>query len=197
MAILTHALDDLLATPQPDVASRLLYDWWQRKRGDRPMPGRGELDPGELKSILPTMLIIGVERAASSPALTFVCRLAGTEIDSRLGLKLTGLTLDAAPIGEERDTIRRQYETAVREKRPIFCSHNIVVNDDRYVEYDRMVVPLADERGEVTTLVAAVDFHCAYPIERGRPPDCTRPGYCDRVDRCLARRPVAGYPGGA
>jgi hypothetical protein len=64
----------------------------------------------------------------------------------------------------------------------------MVVNHDRYVEYDRLVVPLADAQGEVTTLLAAIDFHCAYPVERGRPADCPHPVYCERIDLCLARR---------
>ncbi|HVY99343.1 MAG TPA: PAS domain-containing protein [Dongiaceae bacterium] len=184
--------DDPGLPPASAAASLSLHDWWQRKRGRRPMPSRDDLDPLELKPILRSILVIGVEHAEFGRTLTFSCRLAGTEVDSRLGISVTGMTLDEAPLGATRDSIRRQYEIAVRERRPVFCSHNMVVNGERYVEYDRMVVPLADEQGEVSTLVAAVDFRCAYPVEHGRPPDCMRPAYCDRIDLCLAATAACG-----
>ena len=63
------------------------------------------------------------------------------------------------------------------------------VGGDRYVEYDRLVVPLSGESpGAVTALAAAVDFRCAYEITDGRPPLCNASGFCDRIDLCLARR---------
>ncbi len=178
---------EIMIPDRPDTATRILHDWWEHKRGGRSMPTRAELDPAELTAILRSILLIGIDRAPAGDSLAFNCRLAGTEVDSRLGISLTGLSLDTAPIGAARDSVQRQYEAAVRERRPVFCSHNMVVNGRRYVEYDRLVVPLAGAPdGAVSTLVAALDFHCAYPIERGRPPDCSRQAHCDRIDLCLA-----------
>jgi hypothetical protein len=187
MAPPTREPDAIPERVPAEAASRALYDWWLRKRDRRPMPMRSELDPQELKPILPHLVIVAVGRENGGDGLTFTCRLAGTEIDSRLGIRVTGLSLDDAPFGEHRASIRAQYETVVREKRPVFCVHNMVVNHTRYVEYDRMAVPLGDAAGEVSTLLAALDFHCAYGIEQGRPPNCPRPAYCDRIDLCLAR----------
>ena len=151
------------------------------------MPLRSELDPSELKPVLPSLIIIDVQRAAGAAAPTFACRLAGTAIDDRFGLRLTGLKLQDAPFGEVRPLIQAQYETCVRERRPIQCSHEMVVNESRYIEYDRLVVPLADAEGQVSMLVAAIDFHCAYPVQQGRPIDCPHPTFCERLDLCIAR----------
>lgn len=171
------------------TATRVLFDWWHSKRGERAMPGRAELDPIELKAILPTLLLIDVAPAASGSGHTFSCRLAGTEIDDRFGLRLTGLSLEQMPLGEARAVIQQQYETAVAEIRPVFCTHSLMMGD-RYVEYDRMVVPLGGAAGQVTALAAALDFKCAYLLANGQPPNCTHPDHCDRIDRCLGRPPL-------
>ena len=169
-------------------ATQVLHDWWQSKRGSRAMPARTELDPIELKAILPDFVLIDVQSNIGGEGHTFTYRLAGTEIDSRFGFRLTGRTLEQIPFGEAGAVIREQYEAAIREQRPIFCRHAVVVGGERYVEYERLVVPLrGDDHGKVTALAAAVDFHCAYLIERGRPSSCHCDGFCARIDLCLPR----------
>lgn len=152
------------------------------------MPARVELDPIELKGILADFILIDVRPKADGQGHAFAYRLAGTEIDSRFGVRLTGLKVDQIPFGDARDAIEQQYETAVREKRPVFCRHNVVVDGARYVEYERLVVPLSGNVPDaVTALAAAVDFSCAYVITDGSPPACSARGCCDRIDLCLAR----------
>ena len=154
------------------------------------MPGRSELEPAELRSILPDLILIDVGTAPDGQGHTFTYRLAGTEIDRRLGVNLTGRRLEEVPLGDAAAAIRKQYEAVVAEARPIFCKHKVVIGGERYVEYERLVVPLSgDQPGQITALAAAVDFHCAFTIANGRPPDCTTPPFCDRIDHCLAQTP--------
>ena len=171
------------------TATQALLDWWHGKRGERAMPSRAELDPIELKAILPNLLLIDVAPAPNGSGHVFSCRLAGTDLDERFGLRLTGLSLDQMPLCEARSVIQQQYETAVAEIRPVFCTHSLMMGD-RYVEYDRTVVPLSGSAGEVKALAAAVDFKCAYLLANGQPPDCTHPDHCDRIGRCLSRPPL-------
>src|SRR5262245_60122536 len=169
-------------------ATQVLHDWWESKRGTRAMPDRVELDPIELKGILADFVLIDVRPKADGEGHAFTYRLAGTEIDSRFGIRLTGLTTQEIPFGDARESIERQYETAVREKRPVFCRHHVVVDGQRYVEYERLVVPLSGNvPGEVTALAAAVDFSCAYVISDAPAPHCRGRGFCDQIDLCLAR----------
>lgn len=169
------------------LATRILLDWWQSMRGQRPMPARADLDPAALKSILPNLMLIDVRPDVAAQDHVFTCRLAGTEIDNRFGIKLTGLRLEEVPLGDALASIRRQYETAIAEARPVFCSHSVMVGSERYVEYDRVVVPLGGAEGEVKALAAAIDFKCAYLVTQGRPPACAHPHHCDRIDLCLTR----------
>jgi hypothetical protein len=169
-------------------ATQVLLDWWLAKRGGRPMPARADLDPIDLKAILPNLLLIDVQPAPKGRGHTFTCRLAGTEIDSRFGVNLKGMTLETSPFGEARAQIQQQYETAVKEVRPVCCGHNVVIGD-RYVEYDRLVVPLSNgDPGQVTALAAAIDFNCAHLLGDGRPAVCQPACRCDRIDLCLMRK---------
>jgi hypothetical protein len=178
-----------LCMTKSNPATQILYDWWQNRRGERAMPARAELDPVELKSILPDLVLIDVRPVpGGGPGHAFAYRLAGTEIDSRFGIRLTGLTVEQLPFGDAGASIRQQYETAVREKRPVSCSHRVVVGGERYVEYERLVVPLSGDGPDVVTaLAAAVDFRCAFGIDQGRPPYCSGQVFCDRIDLCLGR----------
>ena len=65
------------------TATQALLDWWHGKRGERAMPSRAELDPIELKAILPNLLLIDVAPAPNGSGHVFSCRLAGTELDER------------------------------------------------------------------------------------------------------------------
>ncbi|WP_395021616.1 PAS domain-containing protein [Dongia sp.] len=173
-------------------ATRILLDWWHAKRGPRAMPARADLDPLELKAILPQLLLIDVAVAAEPRRFVFTCRLAGTEIDSRFGVNLTGVTLDQAPFGEARAAIRQEYEAAVNEQLPVLCSHSVVVDGGRSVEYERLVAPLSGKDNAVTALAVAIDFNCVHRLESGRPSACSNLGPCDRIDLCLMRPAAPG-----
>jgi hypothetical protein len=169
-----------------------LHAWWEHQRGSRPMPCRSELDPAALRRALPDLLIIDVAPGADPGAHLFTYRLTGTRIDNRLGFSLKGRTVDMAQFGDATATIREQYETAVAERRPLLCTHTLLVGGARHIEYDRLVVPLSNEDGtDVVALVAAVNFICAYAVAQGKPKFCPDPAACDRKDLCV---PAYGAP---
>ena len=157
---------------------RRLLAWWEQARGDRAMPSRTDFDPARLRDLLPDLILVGVAPGRAPGEHVFQYRLTGTEIDAALGINLTGTTLDAAPFGCETETIRQQYETVVTESRPLICAHKLTVASRRYVEYQRLAVPLAAPDGSVAALLCLVDFKCAFTAERGRPADCPGPARC-------------------
>ena len=64
--------------------------YWQAKRGDRAMPWRRDIDPAELKPILPWMLVVEIE----PEPFRVLYRLAGTKVVEMNGIELTGRYLD-------------------------------------------------------------------------------------------------------
>jgi hypothetical protein len=169
-----------------------LYAWWQHRRAGRAMPRRSELDPAALRHALPDLLIIDVGAGTRPGTHVFTYRLTGTRVDSRLGINLKGRTVETAELGDATAAVQQQYETAVAERRALLSSHSLVVGERRHVEYHRLVVPLASEdEAEVASLVAAVDFMCAYAIGEGKPRFCPDPYACGQKDLYV---PMIGEP---
>src|SRR5882724_5804321 len=66
---------------------RVLH-YWNRQRGDEAAPPRARIDPCDLRSDLPHVLLWEIEHIGE-----YRCRLAGTEVDRTLGCSLTGARL--------------------------------------------------------------------------------------------------------
>jgi hypothetical protein len=79
------------------AACGALLERWLAWRGDRLMPQRSDVDPLQLKSILPHIVI--VEIRAQDLAIV---RLAGTAYREMFGLELTGRNIIDLASGEER-----------------------------------------------------------------------------------------------
>ncbi|ALA16204.1 MULTISPECIES: PAS domain-containing protein [Chelatococcus] len=66
------------------VTSRALYDYWNRLRGERAAPERGEIAPGEIRHILGDTFILDID--GGEPRF----RLAGTRLCTLVGGDLKG-----------------------------------------------------------------------------------------------------------
>ena len=67
------------------AASRELYAYWQKRRGDPPAPERAEIEPGPIRQVLSDVFILALDRGAAHPF-----RLAGTRICALFGRELKG-----------------------------------------------------------------------------------------------------------
>lgn len=63
--------------------SRLLFSYWDGLRGKRPAPDRSEIEPGEIRQLLPDMFILEVGRGRAAEF-----RLAGTRLCALFGREL-------------------------------------------------------------------------------------------------------------
>jgi hypothetical protein len=82
---------DLIISPVECTSSRVrrLYDYWQKARGDRPMPRRADIDPIEIWALLP---YVHVSEWHSDPKDVYY-RIAGTEIVATAGQEFRGRSL--------------------------------------------------------------------------------------------------------
>jgi hypothetical protein len=67
------------------AASRELYAYWEERRGKRPAPERGEIEPGAIRQILSDAFILALDGGAGHPF-----RLAGTRVCALFGRELKG-----------------------------------------------------------------------------------------------------------
>jgi len=65
--------------------SRKLFAYWNARRGARPAPERGDIEPGAIRDILGDSFIIGFDVEAGHPF-----RLAGTQVCTLFGRELRG-----------------------------------------------------------------------------------------------------------
>jgi len=73
------------------ASSRELFGYWTARRGSRPAPERGEIEPGALRRSLGDLFILEFDRRQGHPfrlAGTRVCALFGRELRSEAFLNL-------------------------------------------------------------------------------------------------------------
>ncbi|TXH39179.1 MAG: PAS domain-containing protein [Rhodospirillaceae bacterium] len=82
-----------------------LYDYWYEKCAGRAVPDRCDIDPAELTSLLPYLLIAEAE----AQPFRILYRLVGTKVVDMNGAEFTGLYLDEMT-GEQYNYIDRGTE---------------------------------------------------------------------------------------
>lgn len=138
---------DAFSIKDPDLCR--LYAYWADKRGDRLFPARRDIDPSEIKSLLPYVMLVDVLREP----LDFRIRLAGTEIVSRFGEELTGRLLAQIDLDGEAVSIFDCYASVVDSGEPRLDEEEFVRNDGRYMHYARLLLPLSNDQKGVDILL--------------------------------------------
>lgn len=82
------------------TATRELYDYWQRLRGNRPAPDRTEIEPSDIRRILGDTFIL---EANSRQEYRF--RLAGTRVCALYGRELKGRDFLSLWTGKDREAV--------------------------------------------------------------------------------------------
>lgn len=152
--------DDQLS-PSPDFTLdfrcdtiRQLHKYWNRKRGDRAMPRRADIDPVEIPRLLPYVSLIGVEH---EPFRLFY-RLIGTHITQAVGRDSTGRYFDEIYEGKILDDMARRFSTVVKAKTPArFMARAFFAGKD-YRHYETVHLPLSDDGQTVNMIFAGVQF---------------------------------------
>lgn len=115
------------------------------------MPSRSDLDPIiEIPELTPNIFLVNIE--SDPPGFRY--RLVGTEAAARYGMDFTGKRLDELDFGDRHDTIRRDYEEAVRSGKPVYSRLQFEVEaTDKLLLYERIVLPLSDDGATVNMLL--------------------------------------------
>lgn len=132
------------------VASPLihqLHDYWNGKRAGRAMPRRSDIDPSEIKRLLPYVLL--GEFAGDPVRLRY--RLVGTEVVTVYGIDFTGQWLDEIDFGDQVDGgWPLQYRRVFDSRSPLFGSARLHSTSGMEMEYEFGLFPLS-QSGEAPT----------------------------------------------
>jgi hypothetical protein len=134
--------------------AQAMHDYWLAKRGSRAMPARADIEPVEIKKLLPMTVLVNV----TADARRFVYRLVGTQEVAERGNDPTGKSVAEAFFGGSLEETLSCYEYVVRNRAP-FCYRDPYAASDGQIQNDDIIyLPLSDD-GESVNMIL-VFTHC-------------------------------------
>lgn len=132
-----------------------LYSYWdsQRLARGRLMPHRSEIEPDQVRDLLPNMMIVEVEH----DPLRFRYRLVGTRVVEYNGLEFTGRYLGEIGWPEEQDLFNG-YVAVVEARRPVFGALAWGLLSGRVGRCEFARLPLSEDDATVSQILAMEDY---------------------------------------
>jgi hypothetical protein len=118
------------------------------------MPARGDIDPAEIKPLLPYLLIVDLE----AEPFRVRYRLLGTKVVAESGNDFTGRYLDEMQPGDTENEWEICYRLVWREKRPVFGSTTVPTLGGATFDYEFGIYPLGADGETVTQCVSIEDY---------------------------------------
>jgi len=144
---------DLDAVKSPLI--RALHDYWAGKRQGQLLPRKSEIDPTDLKPMLPYMLLADF----TTEPFRVRYRLVGTEVVSIYGMDFTGRWLDELDFGDQIEGgWPLWYRTVFQIGRPVFGAARLRAVSGVEMDYEFALFPLSDNAGGPTHCLDLNDY---------------------------------------
>lgn len=140
-------IDDFSIDDLPNDILKDIYRYWQVMKGEHDMPGRADLHPADIVSLLPYVSLIDVEHNTQR----YKMRLIGTETVKALGKDVTGKYLDELPEIERHLKVR--YEWIVKNKRPYLVSDKLRWSSKSFLRFCSIGLPLSNDGQKVDIIM--------------------------------------------
>ena len=145
--------------PLPFAPLQQLLEYWVAKRGDRRCPDKSDIDPIDLRALLPDILLYD----AAPDDGQFRYRLVGTRATRMIGREARGLTqpevhgnpTDPALLREIART-QAEYAWIARAFMGGFRLSRLAVPKRDHVQFARLTLPLTEQRGAARHLVSVM-----------------------------------------
>jgi hypothetical protein len=125
-----------------------LFEYWNTRRGARSMPARGDVDPIDLKPLLPQLILIDV---VPDPR-RYVYRLVGTHEVEMRGGDPTGKAVEEAYYGESAEDTTYYLDRVVRTRQPVLYRGTYQPLSTRTQREDVIFLPLSKD-GEAVNMI--------------------------------------------
>jgi hypothetical protein len=131
---------------------RTMFDYWRSKTAGRAMPARADIDPMEIKPLLPSMILVDVVYdSANQP--DFVYRLVGThEVDVR-GENPTGRRVAEAYFGPSLENVLGCYRRVLDSGRPFVDDDYFVRDGDYFADEVNIFLPLSNDGTRINMIL--------------------------------------------
>jgi hypothetical protein len=139
----------------------MLGQYWNRLRGDRAAPRPDEIDPVEIKSILPHIMMVGI----SYTPFRALYRLVGTEIVRFAKRDFTGCYLDSLAFPDHPKDGTLFYREVAEARRPAFGVTYWIVEGTapRWIEF--LICPLSSDGATIDRCIVVEDYEHLNPLE--------------------------------
>lgn len=126
-----------------------LFEYWTKKKGHRPMPGRSDIDPLDLKEHMGQLHLIDVLGPEN-----FRYRIYGSRVTNPDSTDMTGKSASDYQDTAFASMTTRHYQICVDARAPVF--HHIVgeIQLHRY-EFKRLCLPLSNQGTAVNMILAS------------------------------------------
>lgn len=145
------ALNPAIDAPESNPQLQAVHRYWLERCDGPTLPARRAIDPIDLKSHLPNMLLVDVARAP----LRFRYRLFGTGLVALYNHEMTGKYVDEIKSDSFRAAAAKAYTDVIDRRVPQFSALAFVVDYYR-VKYDRLLLPLAEDGRTVSMVMGAI-----------------------------------------
>jgi hypothetical protein len=132
-------------------STRELFDYWNMRRGTRPAPERGEIEPGAIRRVLADTYMLNFDPRSGHPF-----RIAGTRVCAAFGRELKGVAFTEIWAGASQDPIRDVLTTVATESVGVVAGASGRSCAGAVLELEFLVLPLAHRGGASTRILGAL-----------------------------------------
>lgn len=147
-----------LTDPAAVDSSRItaLVRHWSRLKGSRPMPRRDEIDPADIKDLLPHVMLVDLE----VEPFRVHYRLVGTEVVAWSKFDFTGRYLDEVDFSDMdgNDIFTEGYRQLHRSGLPQFARIHTFEFQDSVLFYEAALLPLSSDGTAIDKAIAIEDY---------------------------------------
>lgn len=136
--------------------TQALFDYWNAIRAGRPAPRRSEIEPGDMRAVLPYVFIL--ERKDRD---TYRFRLAGTGLCNVYGMEFRGHNMISMWGDDCADNIKDALEDVTANAGVAVVEYTAATTDGREATFEMVLLPLLHEDGSLTRVLGA-----AVPVDR-------------------------------
>ena len=127
-----------------------LFDYWNTKRAGHPAPVRSDINPGDIRSILPHVFILERESDTS-----FRFRLAGTGLCGIYGMEFRNHNLLSMWQEDCLPTLRSALDDVTRNASVSVIEYTASTSEHREATFEMILLPLAQDNGVITRVIGA------------------------------------------
>lgn len=154
--------------PFERVTSKLVHwfhQFWDAKRGDRLMPSWHDIDPAEMRPVLPNIFVVSIEH---DPFRVFY-RLVGTKA-AGFRHELTGRYLDEITEypADIREELYGEYKMVCDQKRPTYSKDILETRFGHKMTVYGSIFPLSSDGVTVDRCIAVEDYEGSRPDDIGK-----------------------------